>query len=105
MQVKDKPFRHSLWPQFFLTLFELDIILEQLVRCRVFRSLDTGHQDFVADSLLSLLQKINILKCESGGIGKRTGLRIQLLFRDWGFKSPLSHQLSCLRKEFDESKR
>jgi hypothetical protein len=43
--------------------------------------------------------------CESGEIGKRTGLRIQLPFRDWGFKSPLSHQLSRLRKEFDEGRR
>lgn len=61
VQDKDKPFIHSLWPQFFLTLFELDIILKQLVLCRVFiRSasgfcsrffIDGFAKDFLRDHL------------------------------------------------------
>jgi hypothetical protein len=46
---------------------------------------------------MSLLDKINlciikqILPCESGGVGRRTGLRIRR-GNPWGFESPLSHQ-------------
>src|SRR5271169_3914318 len=35
-------------------------------------------------------------QCESGGIGRRTRLRIWRV-KPWGFESPLSHQLQTLR--------
>ena len=37
--------------------------------------------------------------CESGGIGRRTRLRIWRV-KPWGFESPLSHQITA---DLDES--
>jgi hypothetical protein len=37
----------------------------------------------------------NVDSCESGGIGRRTRLRIWRV-KPWGFESPLSHQITCL---------
>jgi hypothetical protein len=34
------------------------------------------------------------VKSESGGIGRRAGLRIQSR-KGWGFNSPLSHHIQC----------
>lgn len=87
---------------FLLTGFELDNISRRLVH---FSVLD--RQTTVCDplQLISLLQKINTPHARVAKFGIRTGLRIQLPLRDWGFKSPLSHQLKSLGKEFDEGRR
>src|SRR5579864_1298552 len=44
--------------------------------------------------LLFTLQCDEIHECESGGIGRRTRLRIWRV-KPWGFESPLSHQSHC----------
>jgi hypothetical protein len=53
-----------------------------------YASQDRSRYNQPTTKLLPTLQKTN---CESGGIGRRTRLRIWRV-KPWGFESPLSHQ-------------
>ena len=56
---------------------------------------------FLLDTILTVqllvpFCKINGIRARVAKFGTRTGLRIQLPERDWGFESPLSHHLKVM---------